>query len=115
MSGLEHQFLGLMAVTLTIEPRVGVDRFSQPSYGPPHTCQAWIAEMPRRTTDKTQDTVWQISQAVVDPSETVKMADRVTFPDGTQPPLLEIALAYDDKGLHHLELLFGYARKSTIF
>jgi hypothetical protein len=110
---MEPQFLALLTQTLTIEPFVGEDRYSKKTYGPAFTCPAWINPMPRRTTDKIQDTAWQITQAIVPDDVTITMQDRITMPDGSQPPLLEIAEGYDNNGLHHYELMFGYARKGV--
>ncbi len=98
---MEPDLLALMFHTVTVEPFTGRDEYGRPTYGAATQYRARVVGMQRlvRTPDGAEKvsatTVYLASAPGVGPE------DRVTLPDGSQPPILVVSRMPDDRGWHH--------------
>ena len=110
---LEAQFKKLMSATITVEPFLSYDQWMNKTYGPPAQYQAWVMPWPRRWSDKNSDYDAEITQVIVDAQAQIGMRDRLTLPDGKIVPIIMMEQFWDEKGPHHLQLMTGFASKTT--
>ncbi len=97
-----------MTSTITIEPWTGQDGYGKATYGTAVEISARISEKPSRVLDATGQTVVTGATAWTDAADTVVTSkDRITFPDGSQPPLLAVHRMPDDIGVVLTTLSFG--------
>ena len=95
---LEVQLKKLMLDAVTVEPRIGIDPYTQPLYGlgVAYQCRIEGAVRQIRMTDNTvkisNTTIYLAGDYGISPM------DRVTLPDGTQPPILRADAGSDDSG-----------------
>jgi len=111
---MEPQFRRLMSATVTIEPLTGTTGDGTPSYGPGVKVPAAIVPQGSRFLSREADTAVDLGMVFVDATVAVGMADRLTLPDGTQPPILGIFTAWDDRGPHHQEISVGLRQAAPI-
>lgn len=109
-SNLEADFLDLMIDTLTVEHFNGHDEWGRADdFDPPVTYRCRIVAKPRLDrikTDPSRDESQDLTHVWV-ASTDIKIEDRCTFPDGSQPQLLQVETFPDENGVHHQELRFG--------
>lgn len=48
------------------------------------------------------------AQVIMACTGTINPDDKITLPDGTSPPILNISKLSDDEGQHHVEVYFGH-------
>ena len=91
-------FLSMMPSVVKVAPLVSTDTYGVPTYGPDVPYKAHIANKssfirgPNGETIVTKGTVWM--------NCTVPLPDtsRITFPDGSTPPILMVNQAQDETG-----------------
>lgn len=97
----EDDFVDLMNDTVTVEPWTGQDAYAKPSFGAAVQYKGRVVSRIRmvRAFDGQEKvssrTVWLAGDLKVDPR------DRLTLPDGTQPPILSVNAFPDETGPHH--------------
>ena len=97
-----------MTSTLTIEPWLSQDVYGKATYGPKVSISARISEKPTRVLDATGQTVVTGAVAWTDAGTTVITSkDRVTLPDGSQPPVISVQRMPDELGAVFTTLAFG--------
>ena len=102
---LETQLRKLMLDIITVEPRTGIDPYTQPTYGAgvAYQCRIEGAVRQIRMADNTvkisNTTIYLAADYGISPM------DRVTLPDGTQPPILR-ADAGDDENGPYIQVLY---------
>ncbi len=97
-----------MTSTITVEPWKSQDQYGVPTYDAKISIVARISEKPTRVLDATGQTVVTGAVAWTDAGSTVITAkDRITLPDGSQPPLLAVHRMPDENGTVFTTLSFG--------
>ena len=97
-----------MTSTITVEPWTGQDVYGKATYGTAVSIAARISEKPSRVLDSAGQTVVTGATAWTDAANTVITSkDRVTLPDGSQPPLIAVHRMPDDIGIVLTTLSFG--------
>jgi hypothetical protein len=105
---MESDFLELMTATVTIEPFLSEDEYTEPTFSPGYTVAARIEQtnrefrMPHGEVLTAQTVVYPYN-----PPQWITSKDRITLPDGSQPPCLGVTLEYDEIGFHHFEVFLG--------
>lgn len=106
----ERDFLELMPDTVTITQRSGSNAYGEHTFSGATTHRARIVkkiEMLRtiRGEEKVSDTVVWVAGNGTFPN--VEPDDKVTLPDGTTRPVLQIHTFGDDDGNHHVKVYLG--------
>lgn len=106
MSPLEQVLLDLMLDTITIEHKIGQDSNNKFSYGPPITgVQCQIVRSNKRVLDRTgREVTSRVQITLGRPEIEVQVDDRITLPDGSQPPIISIQAAKDETGPYWEEI-----------
>lgn len=104
---IERDFLALMPHQVTIQRFTGRDLFGQPQYGPPEVYRARVVGKQRlvRSRDGTEKV--SATQVYVFGAPAVSVEDRITLPDGSQPPILAVSRVPDETGDHHVVIYCG--------
>lgn len=98
---MEKDFLALMPHTVTIQPLTGRDEYSRPTYGPGIQYRARVVGKQKlvRAADGSErvsaTTIYVVGVSGISPE------DRITLPDGSQPPILAVSRMPDERGDHH--------------
>lgn len=102
---LETDLLDLMQETITLEPKLGVDRWNTIQYGPPVQVKCYITHYNRRVLDSAgRENVSTVQAILAQPELTVTTEDRFTLPDGSVRAIHEVVSGWDDTGPYHLEI-----------
>lgn len=105
MSPLDPELIELMLDEVTIEPKTGVDKFNNFSYGPAVIVDCQITRVNRRALDRAgRELISTVQVILADPTLAVTADDRLTLPDGSRPAIIEVLSAKDDEGDYYLEL-----------
>jgi hypothetical protein len=100
----EDEFLEMMIDTVTLERRTGVDADGVVTYGPPSVLKCRISPKPKQILTMTGREVVSTATIHLVGAPEVSPEDRVTMPDGDQPPILRVARPPDRDGPHHTEI-----------
>lgn len=107
---LELDFLTMTSTSVRIE-RASTD---WSGYGAPSSFAAAIVypsvvqpETKRVKTSAGYEEVQGTAVYVLSSSARVSMSDRITLPDGRQPPILSVYHENDEQGQHHVEVFCG--------
>lgn len=97
----------LFTAEITLEPYVGEDKHLNPIYGPGVTLRARPSEADVAV--RGVGTIEQLSTGRVHVLTTryIDIRDRLTLPNGTQPPILQVDLHYDENGPYFSTLYTG--------
>ena len=98
----------MMADTVTIAPRTGLDAFRKPTYGPAKSYRARIMGSNRRVTTAQGQEVGSSRKIILATTDVINVEDQVTLPDNfspRQPPILSVSPVRDESGPHHVALL----------
>ena len=100
----------MMPHTVTVEPHSGRDQYDAPSYGTAQTI-ANSRVVYRRRWIRRADGTEVMSRGVVwlgaIPSPVIDPEVRITLPDGSTPPVLDVEELPDEDGAHHIKVTFG--------
>ena len=93
---------------VTIEPYAGDDEYNKPTYGTAKTYKAKIERQARYLLASDQVTIRSRRQIFLYTQDTtISNKDRLTLPSEfapTQPQILDVRIAHDSKGVHHIVL-----------
>jgi hypothetical protein len=90
---------------VTLEPKTGIDKFNNFTYGTPVTVHCQVTRVNRRVLDREgRELVSTVQVILADPTLAVTVDDRLTLADGTHPAIIEVLSAKDDVGDYYLEL-----------
>lgn len=94
-------FLDLMPHSVTIESWLKDDAYGKPKFGYAVSRQCRVVAKPQVIRDK--DGRERVSRARVFMGGAfgIDPKDRITLPDGTQPPILQVQKFPDEDGAHH--------------
>lgn len=98
---IEVEFLELMTQTVTIAPFSSNNAYGEPSFGTAVSYSARVVNKPKMIRNAQGKEVVSMAQTWLYGSPTVTPDDRITLPDGTQPPILYVAQYPDENGAHH--------------
>ncbi len=101
----EDDFLECMVDEVTWEKATGTDANGRPTYGPAKTLQCRVSPKPRKVQNMKGDEV--VSSATIYPagSPDIQPEDRITLPNGEDPPIIRVERPPDTDGAHHTEIL----------
>lgn len=96
---LDRELTRLMHDTVTLELRMGVDKFNNFLFGSPFTAQCKISKDNRRVLDaEGRETTSTVQIIFADPTIGITVDSRLTLPDGTKPAILEVLGSADETG-----------------
>lgn len=102
---LEPDLLDLMTDTVILEPKTGVDKFGNVTYGAPVEVKSYITHYNRRVIDaQGRENVSTVQAILAQPELVVTTEDRFTLPDGSVRAIHEVVSGKDDIGPYHLEV-----------
>lgn len=116
----EHLFRHTMTETVTIEPASTLNDYGEATYGAAQTFTVWINRNPRHERSASAEVGTQGARALVYLGQRVEssgartaLADlttptaeaRLTLPDGSQPPIVEVRELRDPGGDKHVVLV----------
>jgi hypothetical protein len=105
VSPLENVLIELMLDAVALEPRTGVNKFNDFTYGPTVAVRCQVVRMNKRTLDRAgRETTSTVQVILADPTLVVTVDDRLTLSDGTHPAIMEVLSAKDDEGDYYLEI-----------
>ena len=101
----EDDFTEMMVDEITWEQSSGLDANGMRAYGSGTTVKCRIEPKTRKTQDSTGADV--VSHVTIYTFEAPQISpkDRITLPDGEQPPILVVRRPPDRDGAHHTEVL----------
>lgn len=104
---IDPDLLALMPHSVTIEPFSGVGSYGAPTYGSGVAYQCQVVRKSRlyRAADGT--TAVSSTQVILSSSPGVSPQSRITLPDGSKPPIVQIGSFPDENGNYLDELLLG--------
>ena len=101
-------FLTMMPSTVTISGRTAHSNHGVPTYSTGTSYRARVVNKPKfirqdaNHTIAIQTEVWLASTG-----GTITVDDRITLPDGSTPPILQVERFGDSQGEHHVKLMLG--------
>lgn len=103
----------LMTSVVVIEPWTGQDAYGQPAFGAPMEYKARLAGVARlwrktATLEQTPDYAIFLAGAY-----NVTVKDRITLPDGTQPPIISVDNYPDEHGMYYQTIYVGMAKRGA--
>lgn len=109
---LDEELIALMLEEVVIQPRTGIDKFNNISYGDPledgrasagHVkCKIVRANKAVRNVQG-RETISTVQVIFAEPTLEITTDSLLTLPDGTTPAIIEMDGAYDDVGPYWLE------------
>lgn len=101
----EEDFLECMVDEIIWEPSTGNDANAMPTFGRAQTLQCRISPKTRQVLDKDNREV--VSHCTIYPAYAPDISpnDRITLPNGDQPPILRVERPPDRDGAHHTEVM----------
>lgn len=105
----ESDFLELMVDTLTYEHETGTrDGYAKATgFGAPVTVTCRIVHSTRMVRADTGEEIVSRSHAYLAGAPGIRVNDRITMPDGSQPPVVAVERFPDTDGPHHEVVYFG--------
>jgi len=104
---VEAPLLALMPHTVTVRARTGIDGYGKPSYAAGTSVRARVSFRPTKVRGADGQDVVARGTAILSEPLDVSPHDRLTLPDGSEPPILASAKVPDAKGFHHTSIFFG--------
>ncbi len=108
MVKLASKELAGLAATITHSKAVSIDGYGKAKYGPATEVKAFIVRKQKQVmrAPDGRDAV-SACQVLIPKSYVVNVTDRIQFPDGTAPAILEVRPLLDDQGRPYItEVLF---------
>lgn len=102
---LPADFRALMSSYVTIEHHIGRDQYGKDLYGPSFTVRCRIDNTLREYRTSATTTQGSTTVIVLDGVYHVDTNDRITLPNGKQPPIVNVDVFSDDKGPLYEEVL----------
>ena len=103
---MTHPLLSLTAQTITLERRTSMDEYGAHAYGTAENLTARVVNRVRMVRDVAGQEVVSNTTIWIIGDHGIKAVDRITLPDGTQPPIINALTFPDESGLtHHQEVL----------
>lgn len=105
-----QDWLDMMPHSVTYEACLGHDDYGKPlAYDDAVTYSARVRYKSQRVTSRVsgQDTIAAGSVWIAGIIQGISPSDRLTLPDGTQPPILNWEVVPDEAGDHHTKVYFG--------
>jgi hypothetical protein len=97
--GLDPALAAMMTSVITLEPAVGRDKYGKWSYGPPVTVHCYLMRRNVKAVDDQGEELTSVAQLILaEPETSVSTNDRLTLPDGTQLPIVEVLSSADETG-----------------
>lgn len=106
-TGGVDDFLDMMPRTVTIEPFLGRDQYTKPTYGAGVDYKARLQDRFQMVRNAEGEQVVARGIAYIACTAAVSVKDRITLPDGSQPIILSADNEDDETGAHHLRLAFA--------
>lgn len=97
-------FRDMMVQFIEWEPRTGLDQYGDAVYGSAVTVRCRVVEKQRMTRNVSGQEMVSTTTIYVLGTPGIDMEDRITLPDGTQPPILNVRMFPDENGPHHEEV-----------
>ena len=91
-------FVDMMPATITVERITGRDKYNKPTYGAAASYPARINNVQKNVIGPDGQMVVARGRAWLDTVDPFTVNDRVTFPDGSHPKLLNVNQVPDEKG-----------------
>jgi hypothetical protein len=108
MMALEPALLAMMTQTVQHAALSGRDAYGAPLYAAASGYAARVVGTHRRLRDAAGSETVARHVAYVAMSGTIGPEDRLTLPDGSTPPVLQVDQFTDETGgVHHTRILFG--------
>ncbi|MBC7340955.1 MAG: hypothetical protein H5U02_00615 [Clostridia bacterium] len=98
---MERDFLAWLKETVLVEKFSGRDKYARPSYAAPVSYPCRIQRKVKLVRDAQGAEVVSTCQIYLDGGADVGVEDRITLPDGSRPPIVNVAVAKDEKGMPH--------------
>jgi hypothetical protein len=100
---LDPELLALMTIhTITREPYTGQDGFGAPTYGAAETVKGKWEAVTKQVRTPSGDEATSGDRIFFPGDPGINYDDRLTLPDGRQPPIMSISkLSADDPDVHH--------------
>lgn len=106
--GIEREFLELMPQTIAWEQFAALDKYGEVTdYADPVDIRCRVTRVHDRLLGPDQVEVLITAKAWLFGHYEIKKQDRITLPDGTQPPIADVEHYPDEEGDHHTVVLFG--------
>lgn len=104
-SVVDPELVELMPDQVTIERRLGVDRYNTPTYGPIQTYQARIEHHTRHVIDRDGREVLSAARTILAVPDEIQSTDRITFPDGSTPTIITLDISPDERGRFNVSIM----------
>jgi len=98
-------FADLMVHTITLERRVSVDQYGSATFGAGTHFKCRVVGQERFTRGAGGQEVVSTTTIYILGDNNIQSVDRITLPDGTQPPIIAVRTYPDEFGTHHQEVL----------
>jgi len=103
---LTHPLADLLLQTITLERRTGLDQYGAHTYGTAESLAARVVNRLRMVRNVAGQEVTSNTTIWIIGNNDIKAVDRITLPDGTQPPIIDVLTYPDETGVtHHQEVL----------
>ena len=108
---LEKDFLDLCPHTVTLEALSTHDVYGAPSYSTGVSYTAHVVYMSKLVTaPDNREVTSHVQVYIPSSSASISEQDRLTLPDGTQPPIVKVDVYADDDGQHNVVIWCGQRR-----
>lgn len=104
----DPDLLELLPHTVQIASPTGYSVYGTASFGSPSTYQARLIVKPGAIRTMQGEVVESRTVAWVASTRTFTVADRITLPDGTTPPIVLIEQYPDEDGSYYSKLILGW-------
>ena len=102
-----EELLDLLPSTVRLEPHMGADVYSKPSWGNPVEAAARVVYVEHKTTDDAGQEIVARGKVFLGGVYSVTTKHRITLPDGTQPPIVRVNKYPDESGNDHEVISFA--------
>jgi len=93
--------------TVTVASVLSRDKYGGPTYGSGIDYSARVLYKNVRTTDARGVEVLAKGVVWIQGTPSIGLDDKITLPDGTTPPILNVQMVPDERGTHHVKVYFG--------
>jgi len=100
------EFTDMMTQTITVQPFIGRNDENVPSYGPAKTYLCRINFKTQNILGPANQFVQVRGQAWLDTVDPISTNDRVIFPDGSEPQLMDVNQESDEVGPAYTSFYF---------
>lgn len=104
----EDDFLDLMPHSVVVNAYASINGYGSPTYstvGSTYTARVTYKQKMVRSFDGTEKV--SMANAVLNCTGTINPDDKITLPDGTVRPIVNINTISDTGGQHHVSVFFG--------